>query len=305
MSDLVELLDTSHFKTGLRLGLVALVAGWGFILAFGRKRPPLPIGGLLIAGATVGGLYLVGEPLDSAVPALVLILIGSLTTRVLRTPRWVQPLAVVPGAVWLAVGTSVTELQWVRILMVVVIPLGGFLISDFELRYDRMGLGVIFFTLAALGIFAAVPDTEEALVITAAAVPITLLAWPRVTISLGSEGAYLAVAMFLWVTAAGGGGRPASIVGASAGLGLLLLEPIVVAVNPLAAKVTTWMTGSSAGAVVASIPQFVVVVICSRVAARFTQESLALLLVIVAYGATVAVGWVAVSRGLDSRQTTT
>ena len=305
MSDLVDLLDTSHFQNGLLLGLLALAVGWMLSLAFGRKRPPLPIGGFLITAATFGALHLAEEPLNSAVPALVLVAIGSLATRLLEMPRWVQPFAVMPGAVWLAVDTAGTELQWVRVLMMVLIPLGGFLISDFELRHDRMGLGVVFLTLAVLGVFAAVPDTEEALVLMAAAVPITLLAWPRVRISLGSEGAYLAVATFLWVAAAGGGGRPASIVGASACLGLLLLEPIVVAVNPLAIKVMTWLTNSPAGAVVASIPQVLLVFVCSRFAARLTQEPLALLVVIVAYGATIVIGWKASTSNLDSRRSAT
>ena len=88
--------------------------------------------------------------------------------------------------------------------MVVLIPVGGYLIGEFERRHDRLGLGVIFFTLAVLGMFSAVPDTEQALTIGAAAVPLTLLAWPKVAASVGIEGAYAAVAIFLFVTAAGG-----------------------------------------------------------------------------------------------------
>jgi hypothetical protein len=185
-------------------------------------------------------------------------------------------------------------LTWVRILALVLIPLGGLLMSEFESRHDRMGLGVVFFTLAVLGMFAAVPDTEGALVLMMVTVPVALLAWPVVTGSMGSEGAYLAVAMFLWVTAAGGGGRPASIIGSVACLGLLFAEPILVRFDPTLAGLTTWLTGSPVGPVLASVPQFVVVVICSRVAARFTSEAPAIAVVILAYGAIVL--WVRRSR---------
>ena len=302
MEELVGLLDTIYFRTGLRLGLAALVAGWILSLALGRKRPPLPIGGLLIAAAAVGGLYLVAEPLDSAFSGLGLILAGALITRIASVPRWVQPLAVLPGAIWIAAGTPVTELGWVRVLMAVLIPLGGYLIADFEMRYDRLGLGVIFFTLAAFGVFASVPDTEEALLLAALVIPVSLLAWPKVRVSLGPEGAYLAVAMFLWVVAAGGGGRPGSIVGASATLGLLLLEPLVVAFKPFAAQAMTWVTERFAAAVMASIPQLFVVVLTSRVAARFEQEWSALVVVVLVYTATVTAAWMLVARGLDARQ---
>ena len=302
MEELVGLLDTTYFRTGLRLGLVALVIGWILSLALGRKRPPLPMGGVLIAAAAVGGLYLVAEPLDSALTGLGLILAGSLVTRFSSIPRWVQPLAVLPGAVWIAAGTPVTELGWVRVLMAILIPLGGYLIADFEMRYDRLGLGVIFFTLAVFGVFASVPDTEEALLLVALVIPISLLAWPKVRVSLGPEGAYLAVAMFMWVIAAGGGGRPGSIVGATATLGLLLLEPLTVAFKPFAAQAMTWVTERFAASVMASLPQLFVVVLTSRVAARFEQEWAALVAVIVVYTVTITAAWMVVARGLDTRQ---
>ena len=60
MSDLLALFETGFFTTGLRLGVLALALGWALRFATGRYRPPMPIAGLLIAIATIGGLYLVG-----------------------------------------------------------------------------------------------------------------------------------------------------------------------------------------------------------------------------------------------------
>ncbi len=293
MDDLIavlELLGTPYFLTGVRLGSVALAIGWGLRFAFGRQKPPLPIGGVLIAVAIVATLGRVEEAVPVELPALGVILLASLLARVFRAPLWVHPLVVLPGAVWFALVTPVTEMTWVRVLMMVMIPLAGFLITDFERRHQGLGLGVIFFTLAVLGAFAAVPDTEWAVALVAVTLPITFLAWPRVAVSLGIEGAYLAVAVFLWVVAQGGTPRPPSILGSVACLGLLLLEPLIIAIQPSAVKLTTWFNQNAAGAVLASMPQFLIMVICSRVAARFSVYLPAIIVIAFVYVATVVLG---------------
>ncbi len=302
MSDLLELLDTAEFQTGLRLGLSALAAGWVLFLIARRRRAPLPVGGLLVAGASIGGLYLVGEAVDALFPGLLLIVVGAALPRLVDMPRWAQPLAVVPGAVWFAVGTNVPEPGWVRVLVAVLIPLAGFLITDFELRHDGMGLGQIFFSLSVLGVFLAVPDTEEALVLTAVSLAVALAAWPKAVVSLGPEGAYAAVAVFLWVTAVGGSARPASIVGASGCLALLLLEPVLVALDSRTVRLVTWVAPNWLGAVAASIPQFVLVALCSRVAAHRREEMLSLLIVTLVYAATLGAGLSLGSAALKSRR---
>jgi hypothetical protein len=299
VSDVIELFGTSYFRAGLRLGIVALAVGWALRLIIGRSRPPLPIAGILIASATVGGLYTNAEVLGPLLPALGLILVGVLIVRLTKAPRWAQIPAAVPGAVWLA--TSVpTELTWVKVLIAILIVAGGFLANDFETRHERMGLGVIFFALATFGALAAVPDTEQILIITAAMLPITLLAWPKVAASLGSEGSFLAIAVLLWVVAAGGVGRPSSIIGSAACLGLLLIEPVIVAVRPALVRRYEARRANWLGAMIASIPQLILVLICSRIAARFEAELPAILVVLFAYLVTFFVGWVVASRIPDA-----
>jgi hypothetical protein len=298
VSDVIDLLGTSYFRAGLRLGLVALAVGWALRLIIGRFEPPLPIAGLLIAAVTAGGLYVNAEALGPMLPALGLLLIGALAVRFTKAPRWAQIPAAVPGAAWLAASVP-SELTWAKVLIGILIVVGGFLTNDFETRHQRMGLGVMFFALATLGAFAAVPDTEQILVITAAMLPITLLAWPKVAASLGAEGSFLAIAVLLWVIAAGGGGRPPSIIGSAACLGLLLLEPAMVAAKPVLAHRYQAMRANWLGAVIASIPQFILVVVCSRVAARFETELPAILVVLFAYVVTFLVGWVVASRTPD------
>lgn len=300
MSDLIDLFGTGFFRTGLRFGLIALGLAWLAFLAM-RRRRLLPIGGLLIAAATFGALLWLEEPVAGEIWPLLLIAAGSSVNRIApTTPQWVTPLAVVPGAAWLAVSTTTTDFLWVRLALVAVIPVGGYLIADFEKRYDGMGLGVVFYALAALGVFASVPDTEWARVLIAVAVPMVFAAWPRVAVSLGEEGGYLAVATLLLVTAQGGGPRPASMVGGMACLGLLLIEPVAVALRPRLFRLTTWLKRNWVGAVIASLPQLVVVAVCSRVAARFTNELPALVIVVLVYAASLAVGLSAAS-GLERK----
>jgi len=69
-----------------------------------------------------------------------------------------------------------------------------------------------------------------------------------------------------------------------------LLEPIIIAIHPRAMRVSRWVRHDWLGAVVASIPQFIVILICSRVAARFTSPFSALVVVAFAYSAVLVVG---------------
>ncbi len=293
MEDLFEVFDllgSAEFTTGLRFGLIALALGWALRLATGMDRRPLPIAGILITLAMLFSLTRLEESVSAELPALGLILAGALLARIPRIPGWVQPILVLPGAVWFALETPVTTLTWVRILMMVLIPVAGFAINDFEKRHSGMGLGVIFYALAVFGLFAAVPDTEWAVGLLAVSVTVTFLAWPKVGASLGPEGAYLAVAVFLWIAAQGGAARPPSIIGSAACLGLLLLEPLVILIKPSAVKLTTWFNHTPAGAVVASLPQILVMILCSRVAARFSVYLPAVIVVAAVYLLTVGIG---------------
>lgn len=304
MSDVIQLLDTDFFQTGLRFGVAALALALILSLIMRRSGRPAPVGGILIAVAALASLVALDEDVSVEVLAFGLILAGAFAARILRSRDWIAPLAVLPGAVWLAIGTTVTDYLWIRIIIVLLVPLGGFLINDFEKRYERMGLGVVFYALACLGVFVAVPDTEWARVLIAVAVPITFAAWPRVGIAIGSEGAYLAVALLIIVTAHGGGERPASMVGSIASLGLLLIEPLAIYLSPSVVGLTTSMRQNWAGAVVASLPQFAVVALCSRVAARFTHELPAFIIVVIVYVSTLAVGlWADPGRVKASRTT--
>ena len=287
MADVIDLFDKPYFAIGLRLGFAALVFGW---LLFLVRRSVVPIVGVLVAVATLATLQLAGAELGASIPAVLLIVAAVAATRLFKSPAWIKAVASLPGAFWLAVAAPF-ESFWIRVLTVVTVPLIGMLIGDFEMRHDGLGLGVVFFTIATLGLFAAVPDTEWALSLMAVSVVLTFLSWPKVAGSLGSEGAYAAVAVFILVAGVGGSGRPPSVLGSIACLGLLILEPVVTAIKPSVVKLTTLPSRTWGGAMVASLPQLVLVLVSSRIAARFDQFLPTVMVIGVAY---VAGGIVAV-----------
>ena len=79
-----------------------------------------------------------------------------------------------------------------------------------------------------------------------------------------------------------------------------LVEPVIVAARPTLARRYEAMRANWVGAVIWSIPQFILVVICSRVAARLETELAATLVVLFAYVVTFVVGWVVGSRAPDA-----
>jgi hypothetical protein len=105
------------------------------------------------------------------------------------------------------------------------VALGPLIASRTDARCGGSGITPVLYAVTAFGVFAAVPDTEEAAALLGASLPVVLLGWPFGQAHLGRAGAASATAVLVWVSALGGRGRPPSIVGAVACLGLLLALP--------------------------------------------------------------------------------
>ena len=268
------------------MGVVGWLVGWGIQSA--TKAPgSLPIGGLLISVATLIAVAFAGE-----VPIALwsgIGLIWLLTTLVLRLggSSVAIALASVPGAVVVALAAT-EQPGWVRAVVVLSVPILGFLLGDFESRYGVRGLGVIYFGLAAFGSFLAVPDTESIRTLFAVALPISFLAWPRVRVSVGPPGAYLVAALLVLFTSEGGTGRPASVIGALACLGLVIVEPVAVRIKPRIASLAERLPSNPAAVLIAAVPQFVIVMAASRIAARTSSFTRATLVVVVVFGLSYA-----------------
>jgi hypothetical protein len=186
---------------GLLLGVaaaLACLAAW----AWRRRRPgaPTPVVGVALAAAGGAGIVAATDP-----PAALAL-----------------PL---PGV---AVAAAVA----------------GALLADFDRRWRRQGLASLLLAVSAAGIYATVPDVEAALVVLGAALPLALLGWPGPLApaagrpaaspppSLGVVGALATAALLAWTVAAGGVGRPGSVVGGLLCLGVLVVEPLARVLDP-------------------------------------------------------------------------
>lgn len=232
------LIGDPAFHAGLWAGLVGLavaavaVAIWS-VGRSGRPRearmPPGVLGPVLVL-ATVVGIGGVGPftqvwPVPARVAVGLAVLWGAGEISRPGSPRFGigTALALVGGI--LLVDPRADFPVWVITLLVVGPAVGGAAAAALDRRGARSGTGPLLFGLAVIGLFVTVPDTELALVLVGATIPLTVLAWPRAWARLGGGGAYALIGLFLWVATLEGAGRPGSIVGATAALGVLVAEP--------------------------------------------------------------------------------
>lgn len=295
----MEILESSLFLWGLILGGACLAAISG-LFATRPDLPPLRIGGLLISAATMGAFSLGGEHSDMAWWAVGALFVLTAGAELARATRELTALLSIPGAVLMALAAP-SHPWWFRFVVVVSVPIAGYLITDFEVRYRDWGLGMLFLGLAVAGTFFAVPDTELARAMIAVSFPIMFLAWPRAKVALGASGAYLSVAVLSLTATAGGIGRPASVVGAMACLGFLLIEPVVVRLRPRVARLPDSLPRTPEAALIATIPQFVFVLVASRVAGPLDEVLPALGIVLGLWLVSFLALWLAGHRRVPER----
>jgi hypothetical protein len=156
--------------------------------------------------------------------------------------------------------------RWGWALVASLLVPGGWLLADLDARWRRRGLGPVLLAGSVAGIYATVPDTEQALVALGAAVPLALLAWPWPLIWLGPVGAYLATGVLLWVVASGGAARGSAVVGGVACLGLFVVEPLARLLDPTRRSVLEHLPDGGVGVALASLPHLALVAVAARVA---------------------------------------
>lgn len=225
-----KLLEAPELHAGLVAGVVVLVVGALLLSELAARGAPRPgIFGPALVVATVGALAGSGR-LDGAGPvptrvvvALVLLWIAGEIGA--RTSLAIGAVLAVAGGLAL-VAPADEPSTWVTALLVLGPALAGTAVAEFDRRAAHPGLGPQLLAVSILGLYACVPDTELVLALLGAAIPLLLLTWPRVLTRLGPGGSYAAIGLFLWIATVGGAGRPGSIVGAVAALGLLVAEPV-------------------------------------------------------------------------------
>jgi hypothetical protein len=252
-----------HLAAGLLLGLAAVVACLG--AASLRRGRPVPVAGLALAAATAAGLAVTGAPAD-------------------------------PALGWPALAA---------IAVVVAAALGSF-----DRRWGRLGLPPALLAVTAAGIWACVPDVEGPLVLLGAVLPMALLGrpgpragrWPGAA-AFGVAGSAAVAAVLVWVVATGGAGRPGSVVGGLACLGLLLVEPAARLLDPSRRSPLDPVEGRPGLAWAALAAQLVLTGFASRVAGRPEGAAVALGLAALELGLALAAGAVLARRARADRQT--
>jgi hypothetical protein len=272
ISTVRDLVARDEFRTAFWWGIGGLVLAIALgVSRAARDGRQAPVAGLAVAGAGAIALRAThGLPGDLLLGLVVLAGAG-IIADVLGRPVLAGALLAIPGA--LLIGRTVPATpSWSAALAVVAIVGGGACVASFDARHGARGLGPPLFALAAAGVYFTVPDTEHALVLLGAALPLVLSSWPLPLTRLGSGGAYAATGLLAWTTATDGVARPASIVGGMASLGLLVAEPVGRAIgrsgaglgprpSPIDHLRNTWVAALWIG-----VAQLCIVLVTSRVA---------------------------------------
>lgn len=236
-SPVQDLIDVPGFTQALSLGLLA--ASIGVLLGIqwrqGRSGLTAPVAGALVTLAICLALFDTYEAPPGLVVGLLLVTLGGYGAEVVGTSHRGAALLgavfAVPGAALIALRADVPG-GWLRLFLLVTLVAGGTLVADIDARLRALCVAPTLLAIAAAGVYVTVPDTERAVLLLGAALPLVALAWPWPLASLGRGGAYGAVGLLGWVAVVDGQGRPSSVFAAVACLGVLLIEPLARVVAP-------------------------------------------------------------------------
>jgi hypothetical protein len=220
-----------EFLWGFEAGVVALALAAGLAAVVMCARPAAdraPVTGVLMGVAALLAI----APSHALAPGALLGLAGVTAVAGLAAGRrWamgtVSPLPAaflaVPFA-WL-LATDASSIGWVRAVVLGSAAAGAVGAARTEVEWSRTGLTPVLYVVSAGGVFAAVPNTQEAAALLGASVPGALVGWPLWRGSLGGAGGGGAAALLVWVAAIGALGREPALLGAVACLGMLATLP--------------------------------------------------------------------------------
>ena len=233
---IVSALRDPGFTAGVVFGLLAfaVVAAVTIAMPRGGRDVLVPLGGVCFVAASFLAL-LRTERVSGTLVWGIAALVGAgavsslIRGRLAGGALLLGAVLAIPGA-WLVVHAEpIPAIGWIRVLLGVGIVVGGALATDFDLRWRRVGAAPVLLAISLFGVYATVPDTEQALVVLGVSLPLALpgvIGWPRPLNVLGSAGVFGAVGLLAWTVGAGGAARHSAIVGGLACLGLFVVEPV-------------------------------------------------------------------------------
>ncbi|HEX2369034.1 MAG TPA: hypothetical protein VHM94_07365 [Acidimicrobiia bacterium] len=220
MGEVIEAVVRRELFVGLATGAIAAVAC--AVAALVLRRRLLPVAGLAVAAAFLAAIR---PPAPVIVSIGLLALLGIAADLRPGLIPWAGVLAIGPALLLVFAGEAFEPL-WGRIAGVAAIALGGGLAAWSEQRRPLSWAGPVLAAGSALGVFLVVPDTERALVLFGATLPVALLGWPLRLARLGAGGALSFFGVLVWVVLRDGATRGSAIVGGLAALGVLVAEPV-------------------------------------------------------------------------------
>jgi len=252
--------------------VAVVVSGGASLLAeFVAQRTLRSIALVIAAVAGVLAGLSAEDVLKAALPiSLVLIAFGALASE--RRPLVVRAAALAPGGLLLVTAGAEGTPGWARVLAFVTVIAVGPLASAFDRHSPTLTFGLL--AVSALGVYATVPDTEQARALVGALLPVAVIAF-RFRLVPESSGPTLGVALVAWVALVGGVARPGSVVGAIGCLGVLALgrlprrsvPVLVVAVQIAVVAVASRVAGLRQSAWTAAVVVVPVVVVAAVVLA--------------------------------------
>ena len=169
-------------------------------------------------------------------------------------------------------------------------------LAAFDRRWRHLGLLPPLLAVTAAGIWACVPDVEGPLVLLGASLLLTPLGWPSPVAArwpglaaFGVAGSVAVAAVLVWVVATGGVGRPGSVVGGLACLGLLAVEPAVRLVDSRRRSPLELLERRPGLTWTAVAAHLLLVGIASRVTGRPERVGTALLLFLLEFGTALVI----------------
>lgn len=223
LKEALRLIASPEFGVGLALGAGGLATGV-LLARLGQAPHPVPAAGLLLTAAGIAGLVLIRQAPPTLLAGVVLLAAGGWVAE--RGGWALQWSAALPGAALVALSVHPRSAAWTPWLVTAVIVGTAPLVAGFDRRHAEPAWGPAFLALSVLGVLGTVPDTEAALVVAGAALPVAVLGWPSRLARLGSAGAFASLGLLCWVVAWGGRGRQGAVLGGLACLGLLIAEPL-------------------------------------------------------------------------------
>ena len=229
MGDLIERVlhalsqPTIREALAVGAGLAVLVAVWARRSGCGRgsgRSVPWAGGVVLVAMAAVLARRGALDPAAAIGAGVVGVVVASSLRRHIGLTLGASGC----GALLVAFASPVPA--WARVAVAVTSSLGAVAAAETDRRWQHEAIGPALLLVAAIGIFCAVPDTAESGALMGAAMAAAALGWPLRVARLGGGWAAAVVALSAWAVAVGGRGRPLSVLGGLACLGLLVAWPM-------------------------------------------------------------------------------